>query len=49
MLIDTHAHLDSLDDLPGTLARARENGIGRIIAISSDLASSRDTVSISEK
>jgi TatD DNase family protein len=48
MLIDTHAHLDSLDDLPGTLARARENGIEKIIAISSDLASSRDTVSISE-
>src|SRR3990167_119369 len=48
MLIDTHAHLDSLDDLPGTLARAREKGIGRIVAISSDLASSRDTVSISE-
>jgi TatD DNase family protein len=47
MLIDTHAHLDSLDDLPGVLARARENGIDKIIAISSDLASSRDTISIS--
>ncbi|MEW6144764.1 MAG: TatD family hydrolase [Thermodesulfobacteriota bacterium] len=49
MLIDTHAHLDSLDDVPGILARARENGIEKIIAISSDLASSRDTVSISEE
>lgn len=49
MLIDTHAHLDSLEDLPGALARARENGIGKIIAISSDLESSRETVSISEK
>jgi TatD DNase family protein len=49
MLIDTHAHLSSLADLPGTLARARENGVGKIIAISSDLASSRETVSISEE
>lgn len=46
MLIDTHAHLDSLDDLPGSLARAKEFGVEKIIAISSDLASSRDTVSI---
>ena len=49
MLIDTHAHLDSLDDIPGSLARARENGIEKIIAISSDLISSRNTISISEK
>jgi TatD DNase family protein len=49
MLIDTHAHLDSLDDLPGILARARENGVEKIIAISSDLASSCETISISEQ
>lgn len=49
MLIDTHAHLDSLEDLPGSLARAREFGVGKIIAISSDLSSSRDTVSIAEE
>ena len=49
MLIDTHAHLDSLDDLTGTLARAREYGVEKIIAISSDLSSSRDTVSIAGK
>lgn len=48
MLIDTHAHLDSLEDLRGSVARAGENGIGKIIAISSDLESSRSTVSISE-
>ena len=46
MLIDTHAHLDSLDDLPGSLTRAREIGIEKIIAISSDLESSRSTISI---
>jgi TatD DNase family protein len=49
MLIDTHAHLDSLDDVPGSIARARENGIEKIIAVSSDLASSRHTISISEE
>ena len=46
MLIDTHAHMDSLEDLPGILERAREFGVGKIIAISSDLASSRNTLSI---
>ena len=45
MLIDTHAHLDSLEDLPGVLARAREYGVEKIIAISSDLESSLKTVS----
>lgn len=49
MLIDTHAHLDSLEDLPGILARAKEYGVGKIVAISSDLSSSRETVSIAEK
>jgi TatD DNase family protein len=49
MLIDTHAHLDSLDDVPGSIARAMENGVEKIIAISSDLISSRNTISIAEK
>ncbi|HVY55015.1 MAG TPA: TatD family hydrolase, partial [Thermodesulfobacteriota bacterium] len=48
MLIDTHAHLDSLEDLRGSLARAREYGVEKIIAISSDLESSLKTVSIAE-
>ena len=48
MLIDTHAHLTSLEDLSGALERARENGIEKIIAISSDLPSSESTISICE-
>ena len=48
MLIDTHAHLDTLDDLPGVLTRAKEGGIEKIIAISSDLESSLSTISIAE-
>jgi TatD DNase family protein len=42
MLIDTHAHLDFPEfagDLDAVLARATENGVGRIISISTDLAS----------
>lgn len=49
MLIDTHAHLDSLDDLPGALERAREQGVDEIIAISSSLPSSVSTITISER
>ncbi len=49
MLTDTHAHLASLEDLPGALKRARENGVDKIIAISSDLPSSVTTISISKK
>ena len=33
MLIDSHCHLDDYDDLPAVLARAREAGIGRMLAI----------------
>ncbi|MEQ9619410.1 MAG: TatD family hydrolase [Deltaproteobacteria bacterium] len=48
MFIDTHAHLTSLEDLSGALERARENGIEKIVAISSDLPSSESTTSISD-
>jgi len=46
MLIDSHAHLDSLEELPEVLKRAREAGIERLVAISSSLSSSVDTVGI---
>ncbi len=46
MLIDSHAHLDSLEELPGVLKRAREAGIERIVAISSSLSSSVETLGI---
>lgn len=47
MFVDTHAHLTSVEDLPGALERARENKIEKIVAISSDLPSSESTISIS--
>jgi TatD DNase family protein len=47
-VIDTHAHLDALDDPAGALARARAAGVDRIVAIGSGLASTRATIAIAE-
>ena len=38
-IIDTHAHIDQLEDLPGALARADESGVSDIVAVSVDLDS----------
>ncbi|HEY3017755.1 MAG TPA: TatD family hydrolase [Gaiellaceae bacterium] len=43
-MIDTHAHLDALDDPAGAAARARVAGVDRILAIGSGLASARKTL-----
>jgi TatD DNase family protein len=40
-VIDTHAHLDSLEDPAEALARARTAGVTRVIAIGSGLESAR--------
>jgi TatD DNase family protein len=45
-VIDTHAHLDALDDPLGAVARAREAGVERIVAIGSGLESTRATIAI---
>ena len=45
-MIDTHAHLDALDDPSGALARARAAGVARVVAIASGLASARATRAI---
>jgi TatD DNase family protein len=42
-VIDTHAHLDALDDVADVLARARAAGVDRVIAIGSGLASAVST------
>ena len=49
---DTHAHLDYPDfeaDLPQVLARAEAAGIGKIISIGTDLASSGRAVALAEQ
>jgi TatD DNase family protein len=47
-VIDTHAHLDALDDPHGAIARARAAGVDRIVAIASGLASTRATLALAE-
>ena len=47
-MIDTHAHLDALDDPHGAIARARAAGVDRIVAIASGLASTRATLALAE-
>jgi TatD DNase family protein len=45
-IIDTHAHIDQLEDLPGALARADEAGVSDIVAVSVDLDSMKKVLSI---
>jgi TatD DNase family protein len=40
-VIDTHAHLDALEDAEGALARAREAGVSRVITIGTGIDSCR--------
>lgn len=45
-IIDTHAHIDQLEDLPGALARAYEAGVSDILAVSVDLPSMKRSMEI---
>jgi len=40
-VIDTHAHLDALDDPDDAVARAREAGVTRILTVGTDVAGCR--------
>jgi TatD DNase family protein len=48
-VIDTHAHLDALDDPGGALARAREAGVNRVIAIGTGLESCRRVLDLADR
>ncbi len=48
-MIDTHAHLDALDDPATAVARAREAGVTRIITIGTDPTSWAKTLPIVEE
>jgi TatD DNase family protein len=48
-VIDTHAHLDALDDPDAAVARAREAGVARIVTIGTDPTSWAETLPIVEK
>ena len=47
-MIDTHAHLDALDDPAGAIARARAAGVHRIVAIGCGVASTRTTLALAD-
>ena len=49
MLVDSHAHLEIVDDLGNSLKRAKEAGVGKIITIGTSLESSRKAIEIAKK
>jgi len=48
-VIDTHAHLDALDDFDDAVARAREAGVTRILTVGTDVAGSRRALELAER
>jgi len=49
MLVDTHAHLEAVDNLEESLLHAKTAGVGAIITIGTSVASSQKAISIAEK
>lgn len=49
MIVDSHAHLLSLEDPGEAVLRAAERGVGRIVSIGTGLRSSLDTLEFSKK
>jgi TatD DNase family protein len=48
-VIDTHAHLDAVDDPSAVLARAREVGVTRVITVGTGIDSSRAALDLAER
>jgi len=48
-VIDTHAHLDALEDPAGAVARARETGVTRIVTVGTDPTSWAEMLPIVEE
>jgi len=48
-LIDTHAHLDQIEDYPSEISRARDSGIQAILAVSGDMISGKKTLQITHE
>jgi TatD DNase family protein len=47
-IIDTHAHLDEIENLEQVLAQAKAAGLAAIVAVGSDLTSNQKTLQIAE-
>lgn len=48
-LIDTHAHLDEIKDIEGTLARAKEAGIRAVVGVGTDLAANEKILELADQ
>jgi TatD DNase family protein len=48
-VIDTHAHLDALDDLEGVVERARAAGVTRILTVGTDVAGCRRALELADR
>ena len=48
-IIDTHAHIDQIEDLPGAMMRAHEAGVSGIVAMSVDLDSMKKVLAIANQ
>jgi TatD DNase family protein len=48
-VIDTHAHLDALDDADGAVARAREAGVTQVVTVGTTIASCRRALELADK
>ncbi len=48
-LIDTHAHLEEIEDIQGALERARESGVRAIVGVGSDLDSNKKLLNLANR
>ena len=48
-MIDTHAHLDALDDTDAAVARARDAGVTTILTVGTDVAGCRQALEIAAR
>ena len=48
-MIDTHAHLNEIEDIDQAVLRARESGISGIVAVGMDLNSNRVTLDLADR
>jgi TatD DNase family protein len=48
-LIDTHAHLEEMEDLEAVLTKSRETGVAGIIAVGTDIKSNERTMEIAAR
>ena len=49
MLVDSHCHLDSVDDLDSVLRRAKSGGVGKIITVGTSIESIKKSIEIANK